>query len=179
MIDNELWDKANWVATAFAFAPSGKDIPVIVFAFVNEKSALKIFQQWQSQLGKEDTKELLRISIIEGKIAGQPGEYTINLTSNPEAVLRNTNISKARDENIKMATMCRFQRMQYSQGLTAFKSAFMKLNEFYIMPALYDPNTPTGLHPYTDLSILKRVIYFRNAKDISKSDIDCVVFTVQ
>lgn len=179
VINDELWDKAHWVATAFAFPSVGNSTPIMAFVFENEKFALRIFQQWQSDFEKNDTKEQLRIAIIEGDIPGQPIGYTIHLTSNPEVVLKNADVSEIRDGQVKMATICRFQRMQSSEALTRFKSVYFNSHEFFIMPALYDRSTPSNIHPYTNLSILKRDIYFRNAKDISKSDLDSVIFRAQ
>ncbi len=175
----KLWDEANWIATGFAFSPNNQ--AAIGFVFENKKPALEIFRQWQEKLGKADIDELLRIVIIEGDIPEQELGYTIHLTSNLDAILKNADASKLNgDEELQIDMLSKYQRLQQDkgseeQGLERFKTTFEQQKEYIILPAFYtDPN----IHPHFELAILKKEIHFRNVQDIPPKDIDSVVFNV-
>ncbi len=53
VIDDELWDQAHWVATAFAFPPIEGGIPALALAFEQERSAVKIFNSGTQSLGQK------------------------------------------------------------------------------------------------------------------------------
>lgn len=180
VIDDELWDQANWVATAFAFPPIQGGIPAIALVFEQEQSAVKIFQQWQSEFGNEDTEERVRIAIIEGYIPGQPEGYTIHLTTNPTYLVKHIDHSPGLDDQRYIATLCRFNRMGMThihQGLERFKATVKALQKYLILPAVYNPHTSEELRPVLELAILKHEIHFRHTREISPSDIDAAVIT--
>jgi hypothetical protein len=169
----KLWDDAYWVASGFAFSPDNQ--AAIAFVFQNQEPALEVFRQWQSKLGRIDVDELLRISIIEGDIPGQAPGYTIHLTSNVDAILKNTDVSKMEDdEQLQIMMMSKYQRLQpQEQGLDRFKTTFAQRKEYIILPAFY---IESNVHPHFELSILKKEIHFRKVEDISQKDIDSLVF---
>ena len=178
VIDDELWDQAHWVATAFAFPPIEGGIPALAFAFEQERSAVKIFQQWQAEFGTEDADERVRIAIIEGDIPGQLAGYTVHLTTNPDYLVTQIAHSPGLGELRHIATLCRFNRMgktHLHQGLERFKATVNALRKYLVLPAIYNPRVSTELRPFLELAILKREIHFRHVQDIAPSDIDAAV----
>ena len=167
----KLWDEASWIATGFAFSPDEQ--AAMAFVFQNEKQGLEIFRQWQAQLGKADGDELLRVAIIEGDIPEQAPGYTIHLTTNLRAVLKEKDIADLKDD-MQIQMMSRYQRLQpQEQGLDRFKTTFAQRKEYIILPAFY---IESNIQPHFELAILKREVHFRDAQDISQQDIDSVVF---
>ncbi|MCK5876182.1 MAG: hypothetical protein KAG43_01000 [Candidatus Marithrix sp.] len=166
IINEELWEEADWIGTAFA--SSEDEIPAIALVFEKETPAIEIFQQWQADFGKVDEDERLRISIIEGEIAGQADGYTIHISPNLDKIL-----TQADDAQIDIIN--KYQRLvssEKSTGLTDFKSAFAKFKQYHILPAFY---IDESIQPIFDVAILKTAIFFRDIADISENDIDAVI----
>ncbi|MDM8566279.1 hypothetical protein QUF74_11600 [Candidatus Halobeggiatoa sp. HSG11] len=167
IINEELWEQADWIGTAFA--SSEDEIPAIALVFEKETPAIEIFQQWQADFGKVDEEEKLRISIIEGEIADQPEGYTIHISPNLDKIL-----TQADETQIDITN--KYQRLTESEnstGLVDFKAAFSKFKQYHILPAFY---VAESIQPIFDVAILKTAISFRNAPDISENDVDAVIF---
>jgi|GEM_PF-1580670 len=175
VIDDDLWDQAHWVATAFSFLPIEGGIPAMALAFEHEGPAVKIFQQWHSSFGNEDTDERVRIAIIEGEIPGQADGYTVHLTTNPTYLATRIDRSPGDNEQRYIATLCRFNRMRISQGLKGFKTALRRFRKYLILPAIFNQHISPELRPLPKLAILKREIYFRHVHEIGSSDLDVSV----
>ncbi len=171
IINEELWEKANWIGTAFA--SSDDEIPAIALVFETETPAIEIFQQWQADFGKIDVDEKLRVSIIEGELPDQPEQedgYTIHITPNLDEFL------KQADSEIQIDIINKHQRLvasENSTGLADFKSSFAKFKQYHILPAFY---VEESIQPIFDVALLKTVIDFRNITDISENDIDSAIF---
>jgi len=169
IINEELWEQANWIGTAFA--SSEDEIPAIALVFETETPAIEIFQQWQADFGKTDVDERLRISIIEGELPDQPevDGYTIHITPNLDDFL------KQADSEIQIDIINKHQRLvasENSTGLVDFKSSFAKFKQYHILPAFY---IEESIQPIFDVALLKTAIDFRNIADISENDIDAAI----
>jgi len=165
LINEELWQQANWIGTAFA--SSEAEIPAIALVFEKETPAIEIFQQWQIDFGKVDVGEKLRVSIIEGEIPEE--EYTIHITPNLDAILK-------QDSEVQVDLTNKYQRLiasENSTGLADFKSSFAKFNQYHILPAFY---VAESIQPIFDFALLKTAIDFRKVADISENDIDAAIF---
>ncbi len=169
LINEELWEQANWIGTAFA--SSEDEIPAIALVFEKETPAIEIFQQWQIDFGKIDVDEKLRISIIEGEIPDQSEGYTIHITPNLDGILK-----QATDSEVQVDVTNKYQRLvtsENSTGLVDFKSSFAKFKQYHILPAFY---IDESIQPIFDFALLKTAIDFRDAADISENDIDSAIF---
>ncbi len=178
VIQDELWDQAHWVATAFAFPPIEGGIPVMALAFQHEQPAVNIFQQWHAEFGTEDTDERVRVAIIEGEILGQPEGYTIHVTTNPAYLVTQIERSLGHENYSEIATLCRFNRMgttHLSQGLGRFKATVKALGKYLLLPAIYNQHVSAEVRPLLELAIVKREIHFRHVQGIAPSDIDAAV----
>ena len=45
-------------------------LPALLLPFVNEKYAIKIFEDWIKIIGRDDEKEDIRIALVEGDVPG-------------------------------------------------------------------------------------------------------------
>jgi len=178
VIQDELWDHAHWVATAFAFPPIEGGIPAMALAFEHEQPAVSIFQQWHTDFGAEDTDERVRVAIIEGEIPGQPEGYTIHVTTNPAYFVTQIERSPGHESYTEIATLCRFNRMgtaHLSQGLGRFKTTVKAFGKYLLLPAIYNQQVSAEVRPLLELAIMKREIHFRHVQEITPSDIDAAV----
>lgn len=178
VIQDELWDQAHWVATAFAFPPVDGGIPAMALAFEHEHPAVNIFQQWHATFGSEDTEERIRVAIIEGDIPGQPEGYTIHVTTNPAYLVTQIERTPGHASDHQIATLCRFNRMgttHLSQGLGRFKTTVKSLGKYLLLPAIYNQHVSAEVRPLLELAIVKREIHFRHVHEIAPSDIDAAV----
>ena len=48
-------------------------LPALLLPFVNEKYAIKIFEDWIKIIGRDDEKEDIRIALVEGDVPGGGG----------------------------------------------------------------------------------------------------------
>ncbi|HHB93433.1 MAG TPA: hypothetical protein ENK59_09520 [Thioploca sp.] len=168
IINEELWEQANWIGTAFA--SSEDEIPAIALVFETKTPAIEIFQQWQADFGKIDVDEKLRISIIEGEIPELADGYTIHITPNLDKFLKQS------ENEVQIDITNKHQRLVVSEnstGLTDFKTSFAKFKQYHILPAFY---IDESIQPIFDFALLKTVINFRNVADISENDIDAAIF---
>ncbi|MBN8550960.1 MAG: TIR domain-containing protein [Deltaproteobacteria bacterium] len=177
-IDVELWDQAKWRGTMFMYAEGQP--PIIGLAFLNEKPAKKIFEQWHERYGESDASEELRISIVEGELPGQGGGYTVHVGIDPHNTLthlREAGFDPEKRTNILML-VSRLNRMNPkpdSKNLQIFKDAYKRHKTYYLIPAVMKPDG-SAFKPIKDLGIYKSVIHFRKAADVGENDIDSVIF---
>src|SRR5262249_25614130 len=61
-----LWEKAKWTGMAYSWDPTNQSPPVIALAFTDGPTGEEIFAHWQKEIGKVDTHERVRLSIIRG-----------------------------------------------------------------------------------------------------------------
>jgi len=64
-INQDLWDRAEWEATAYIDFQEGRP-PGLVLSFTNIEPGMAIFNEWRNRIGSIDSEEQLRISIITG-----------------------------------------------------------------------------------------------------------------
>ena len=66
LIRDALWEPAGWSATGYATAIDDSTPPILALLFKDQQAARQIFREWRQELGAEDEKDRLRISIIRG-----------------------------------------------------------------------------------------------------------------
>jgi hypothetical protein len=175
-IDVELWNKATWKAVAVLSNMSTP--PILGLAFQNEKAAREIFEGWRERFGSKDVYEELRVSIIEGHIPGEDPGYTVHVNSNVENIFKRAESEGREVPSDVVMTIGRFHRMNpdpSSENLKMFKSEYRRTGAYYIMPCVISKDLKQ-IKPIFDLAIEKTDVIFRNSKDITKNDLDYVVF---
>lgn len=174
-IDVELWNTAKWSATFFSYQP-GKP-PVLGLAFREEAAARKIFEGWHERYGDKDRYEELRVSIVEGKIEGEPEGYTVHIGPDPDAaVKRFKEAGYAFDQDILMC-VSRLNRMNPppgSRNLSRFKELYRQFKRYDLAPGVVSDDGKR-LKPMFELGIFKTKVHFRHVSEIVKNDLDSVV----
>jgi hypothetical protein len=174
-IDIPLWERAEWRATAFRGWENSP--PALGIAFLNPKPAEEIFKQWLQRYGSRDEFEELRISIIEGDIVGEDPGYTVHIAIELENVIKRYEKAGLKLGDASFFTATRMNRMtpaSDSPYLAQFKESYTKHGEYLLVPATCKPDG-SNLQVAPHLAIRKRVLHFRNAKDIPENDIDSIV----
>jgi hypothetical protein len=174
-IDIPLWDDAEWRATAFVGWESSP--PALGIAFLHREPAEEIFRQWHKRYGLRDEFEELRISIIEGEIVGEDPGYTVHIAIDLENVLKRYQKAGLALGDASFFSATRMNRMTpigESPHLAFFKKSYRKHGEYLLVPATCKPDG-SNLQVAPHLAIRKRVLHFRNTKDIPENDIDSVV----
>lgn len=175
-IDLDLWNKAKWQGTVYLHDAQGLEPPWLALLFTESEPAEAIFEQWHKRLGRSDSYNELRISIIEGDIPGEENGYSVHVSANIENIFK-----RADDQGIDLPQpyvmmVSRLNRMNPapdSQNLAMFKERFRRFGCYYLIPAAM---TPEGVVTFTKHRILKRNVEFRStAEIISKNDPDSAV----
>lgn len=176
-IDVDLWNAAEWSATAFAYVQGSP--PTLGIAYRNEEPARKIFEQWHKRYGDNDDFEELRISITEGPIKGRGDGYSVQIGTDPESwVKRLQAAGYAVDDHDIHVFVSRVNRMNPSPGsrnLELFKQEYRKWKTYFLAPALISRDNKS-MKPLLDLAIRKGKIVFRHVSEIGKDDIDSAIF---
>jgi hypothetical protein len=150
--------------------------PGIALLFKNENAGRRIFAGLIKRLGKKDTDDLLRVSIIEGDIPGEDPGYTVYIgvdMINYEAWVKRTTGSDLSSEFVGLVSRCnRMNPAPNSPYLAGFKASYAKHKTFRLMPAFGQPPQPT---PIFDLAIEKKQVNFLRVEDLNNVDLESVV----
>ena len=76
IIDMKMWDRADWQGLGFGIDPTNS-LPFISFLFRDKDEGCNVSLYLQQKLGREDTEEKMRISIITGIDSNNPAAYRI------------------------------------------------------------------------------------------------------
>ena len=173
-IDPPLWDEAMWRATFFMWTPASP--PILGLAFLNEKPARQIFEQWHERYGKQDQFEELRISIIEGAIEGEAAGYSVHIGVDPDNTFKRYREAglTASDYFMMVSRINRMNPPAESNNLEMFKRAYREFKTYFLVPGTCKPDG-SQLRPMLDLSVYKNSINFRRVEDIGKNDLDSIV----
>lgn len=80
LIKIRLWDRTVWCGTGFALYPNG-DIELTLL-FEDEQAAEAIFADLENEIGNEDSKDRLRVSIIRSIDRKKPAHYRVCISEN-------------------------------------------------------------------------------------------------
>jgi hypothetical protein len=181
VIDVDVWNKAQWNGMIYLTDPSGQYPPILGFAFHNAEAGKQIFEKWKSTFGDHDENELIRIAIIEGDLPGWFSGYTVTIGLNTVNYLNAKREFEQKPADGYLVTMTRTHRMSSpnSPHLIGFKNALKQFGVFGICPVHLPGQDVTKAKPFTDLSLGKREILFRQARDVDKdmgTDPDSLIY---
>ena len=83
VIDENLWYKAQWSATAYIYPPQFPSF--ILFCYADIFYGREIFKGLIKKVGRVDQKKVLRLSIVRGIERVQPHSYAVILGANPNS----------------------------------------------------------------------------------------------
>lgn len=165
IINLHLWDKAGWNGIMFAgYGPAYP--PMLALIFRDEQMARSIFSGWRDKFGPRDEEDTIRIALLRGVNAEHPSYYRASISKNfaPE--------KDGLDPNKKFMHASRMLTMTppNSSNLDTFLSDYEEKQCFILTPAILGPDSQPQF--FTDLSILKRMLYVRQAWEVGVNDQD-------
>lgn len=173
-IDIELWNQAEWKGVMYVCDEVHP--PWLGFLFRHEEPAKKVFEQWQTRLGRNDSYEEMRLSVVEGDIPGEGPGYTVSISANIDNILKRADDLGLNVPNERVIVIGRRHRMNPtpdSVNLEMFKQAFEHFHCYQLCPAIL---TPAGVKLLTGYGLLKKEIIFRHVSEISSAnDMDFAV----
>src|SRR6266571_622691 len=77
-----LWNQAHWRGVGYAVMPAGP--PWMMLLFENPEPAAEIFTHLVRDLGKDDPRNRLRVTIVKGISQRHPHHYRVVIGPNPD-----------------------------------------------------------------------------------------------
>lgn len=158
LIKPRLWEKAKWIGVGFSLFPDG--MPGIHLSFDNDKEGLTIFLDLLNEIGRNDKKNRLRITIVKGISVKNSGHYRV-------VISENINIA---NKSKQMTIISRINTMtpNNSENLDRFLQEYEKKGHFYFgcNVTLKDDGLDSGIVVYK--------LKVRQAWEIGENDIDCM-----
>lgn len=175
LIDIEAWNKAVWRGAGFVLGYM--TLPVLLLPFVNEKYAIRIFEDWIKIIGRDDKKEDIRIALVEGDVPGEASGYYVVVGNNiDEAMKRAEKGGFSADETmiLNVSRIIRANPRDNFQLFNYFKEAYHQYGEYMLMPAVL--NEKTGeIKPLPQYGIHKKQLVYRHISDITENDQDAIL----
>src|SRR5262249_24080982 len=82
LINIDLWNKANWSGTGYITSEDPDEAPFLALIFKDPKAAAAIFQGWREEIGKQDSAERIRVSLITGINRKNSAAYRVLISTN-------------------------------------------------------------------------------------------------
>jgi len=146
VIRQHLWDEASWSGILYMTLPSKP--PVMALLFKNEEKARAIFEDWRNFYGEEDTKEVIRITILRGVSKENPTWYRTIIS---------TNIDPANLQKRRIFTVSRLHTLTptSTENLDRFTQSFKQFGVYLLAPSIIKE---TETHPKVlfDVGVVKR-----------------------
>lgn len=175
MIDIDSWDNAVWRGAGFVlgYLP----LPTLLLLFVNEKYAVKIFEDWIATVGKDDKNEDIRIALVEGDVPGEAAGYYVVVGNNIDEAVKRAEANGSRFNELMIFNVSRIIRANPSdefQAFNYFKEAYHEYGEYTLMPAVVNERTGQ-IKPLSKWGIHKKQLIYRHISDITENDQDAIL----
>lgn len=167
IIIDKFWDQAKWKGFGPFYAPN---IGFGIFlAFENGNAAKLIFDNWIKRFGKDDSDDIIKITLIKGVNKNNPYWYKVHITANILSKRYNS------DERFFSVT-ARYHKMtpDNPENMHRIEQIIRSNREFLFCPAEISKDGK-DIEPYFDKAIVKRSIEIKNAWEIGVNDLACVV----
>ncbi len=175
MIDLDAWNNAVWRGAGFVlgYLP----LPTLLLPFVNEKYAIKIFEDWISTVGKDDKHEDIRIALVEGDVPGEAAGYYVVVGNNIDEAVKRAEASGSSIDELMILNVSRIIRANPTDNFQAFnyfKEAYNEYGEYVLMPAVLNERTGQ-IKPLPKYGIHKKKLLYRHISDITENDQDAIL----
>ena len=173
LIDIELWNKAKWKGTAFAYNRLDEnDIPILGFGFENPDCGKLIFDAISNSVGKNDISEKIRISIVTEVDKENIAHYKVMIGPNLSYLDELSEGTDLQDEEKLFMAVSRVNLMTPSNSINLdnFLERYKKIGKFYITNILEMPEG-FGFNPNaidSDNLILKSELIVKTLKEVLK-----------
>lgn len=141
MIDIEAWNKAVWRGAGFVLGYM--PLPVLLLPFVNEKYAIRIFEDWIKIIGRDD-KRGYKDCISRRRCTGEASGYYVVVGNNiDEAMKRAEKGGFSADETmiLNVSRIIRANPRDNFKLFNYFKEAYHQYGEYMLMPAVLNEKT--------------------------------------
>lgn len=167
LINMSLWDKARWKATAYVDIPAPNQPPFMALGFADAEAGKAIFDEWLRKIGKIDSGEQLRVSIITGVDRNRPFSYSVVIGANPKL--------KRNVQSNFLILVSRFNRMDPPDqiNLNRFVDKYKKMGWYVLLP-IHFVDGSTISEPFWEYGIAKKELTIRPAWQITEHDPDAI-----
>jgi hypothetical protein len=140
--------------------------------FGNGLIGQQIFLNWIGEFSNRDEFDAIRVSVIEGDIAGMKSGYSVHLSADRLNLLAHaTSVGAVITEGDQWTLRSLICRMHPTPGISVmlpqFKREFAKHGEYLLAPVIARDGQ---LWFEVELGIIKRTIYFREVGEIGEDD---------
>jgi hypothetical protein len=178
-IDMDKWNAARWKAVTYLNHLEGTQPPCLGLAFENGEIAKQIFADWIKLLGRVDSYEELRITIIEEDIPNERPFYSVQVSSNPwhtEKRAKANGMSIDANTAIVVTRVNKMYPEPNSPHLATFKREFTKHGRYFLIPVSIIRTPQLSYDSHFEYSIGKTEIQFKRASEITAaSDSEIIV----
>lgn len=160
-----LWDAAGWNGAYYAIDLSRSAPGALALIFKKKEAAEEIFRQWESDLGRQDPADKLRVTIIRGIRREEPLAYRLMIGTNLDSLPK----SGAR----YFSTANRSLTMNPTNGanLSRFLESYRHFGRYFFTYANLEGN-PLTPNISREIYIVKQSLHVRDAWEIGVNDID-------
>jgi hypothetical protein len=162
IIRESLWNRARWRAIGWAAAPGVP--PWMVLGFENQQPAAEILTQLVQDVGRDDPRNRLRITIVRGISAKRPLHYRVLIGSNVDPKVW----KKLGGVMFRVHTM----EPTSSVNLDRFLASYEQTGKYLVGIGVVDPAHPRPPVPMRHGYVLKRDLQIRHAWELGINDID-------
>ena len=155
VINPYLWDDAKWHGTGY-FIFDINYPPVLGLHFRNPEAGFKIFKQLQERFGPVDMDELIRVAILKGIDRSKPLHYRVHIAASRAAYEMQSRAGKP----VMLVSRHHLMEAETHRNMNVFINHYQRLGAFYFAPV---ENSPDGIRPKLDLSVIKRDFYITDA----------------
>ncbi|MGB7160470.1 MAG: hypothetical protein WBD40_20560 [Tepidisphaeraceae bacterium] len=178
--NNPLWHEAGWSSTTFRWHPQSEAPPIMGIVFSNGAKGRELFRTLTDQIGNDDAKEQLRVSIIEGDVPGQPTGYSAHIGPDPDTLKALGTFEDIIVDHTTLLLFGQLNRMYPIPGqpnlLARFKEEYATHGEYLLAPVTKRDDGQLGVD--VELGIVKKTIHFRELKDIAEGDVDAAALAL-
>ena len=167
LIREAFWERAGWSGTGYITVLDHPMPPILTLIFRNPQAARQIFREWREELGAEDEKDRLRVSIIRGIDQKNPLKYRVAIGANMATAFARPGVRFA-TINFRLNTM----NPSSDEHLVRFLDGVRKCGNYVLAYALEDD--VSSLRPVLDEAIVKHDLHVREAWKIGRHDADSV-----
>jgi len=166
LIKYRLWDEAEWQGVGYVVAPN--EFPALILLFKNENAAEAIFRNFLQKVGKTDSQNLLRISLIRKINQKEPLNYHIALSENPK-----------KGDTKRYAIESRIHTMTPStnEHLEVFLQQYKKFGRYLFLYALVKGGEMYKGKNSEKLSIQKQEIVVKDAWSVGLNELESTLIS--
>lgn len=162
IIQDKLWDQAKWNGFGPFYAPG---IGYGIFlSFVNGNPAKSIFENWITRFGKEDTKDIIKVTIIKGVNKENPYWYKVHITANMVALA-----SESEERYFNVTARFHLMTPDNPENMHRIEQIIKSGQKILFCPAQMTPDG-RDIEPFFDKGIVKLKIDIKNAWELGLND---------